>query len=253
MTERSSRGDGKGRSARLPFALSRLLTALLVLLPFPVAAATMAPVRMKMIDAEDGSPVQGAHVLFQANAREGTLTGHGGRSANLFVAEALTDVAGEFRFPKQDFSSQPFFLNTVYLGPSMVVLKPGYVLVVLTDLNRLFPTLKELTTWQYSNQTIKMKRLTTEDEVVQSLDSAVMYAEMPASEKNPCFWKQYPRFLVSLDRLVKEWEGKRATVADTSLRNRRVANPLQKILMNEQFFVEQGCSPPRAFFEPYGR
>ena len=139
------------------------LGLLLALLPLPVAAATMPPVHMKMIDAEDGSPVEGAHVLFQANAREGTLTGHGGRSANLFVAEALTDVAGEFSFPKQDFSSQPFFLNTVYLSPSMVVLKPGYMLVVLTDLNRLFPTLRELTTWQYSSQTIKMKRVTGEN------------------------------------------------------------------------------------------
>src|SRR5262245_46016265 len=72
------------------------LGLLLALLPLPVAAATMPPVRMKMIDAQDGSPVQGAHVLFQANGREGTFTGHGGRSANLFVAEALTDVSGEF-------------------------------------------------------------------------------------------------------------------------------------------------------------
>ena len=229
------------------------LGLLLFLLPFPAAAATMQPVRMKVIDAQDGSPVEGAHVLFQANAREGTFTGHGGRSANLFVAEALTDVSGEFSFPKQDFSSQPFFLNTVYQSPSMVVLKPGYVLVVLTDLNRPFPSLKELTTWPYGNKTIKMKRVTRENEVVQTLDNAVMYAEMPASEKNVCFWKQYPRFLVSLDRLVKEWEGKRATVADPALRNRSVADPLQKILMNEQFFVEKGCSSPRAFFEFYWR
>ena len=96
-----------------------------------------------------------------------------------------------------------------------------------------------------------MKRVTRESEAVQTLDNAVTYAEMPASEKNLCFWKQYPRFLVSLDRLVKEWEGKRASVADASLRNRTVANPLQKILMNEQFFVEKGCTSPRAFFESY--
>lgn len=40
----------------------------------------MPPIRMKVVDAQDGSPVAGAHVLFLGTAQEGTLTGHGGRT-----------------------------------------------------------------------------------------------------------------------------------------------------------------------------
>jgi hypothetical protein len=230
-----------------------MLGIVLYLLPFLGFAATMPPVRMKVVDAQDGSPVAGAHVLFQGNAQEGTFTGHGGRLANLFVTEAVTEESGDFRLPKQDFSSQPFFLNTNYHNPSMVVLKPGYVLLVLTNTLRIIPNLDEVTTWQYDNQTIKMKRVTTENEVLHALTSAAMYAEMPVTEKSICSWKQFPRFLAALDRLIAEWEKKRATAVDSALRDRSVASPLQKIMMNDKLFVEKACGSPKAFFEFYRR
>jgi hypothetical protein len=230
-----------------------LLGFLLCLLPFPVLPATMPPVRMKVVDAQDGNPVAAAHVLFQGNAHEGTFTGHGGRVANLFVVEAVTDEAGEIRLPKQEFSAQPFFLNTNYHNPSMVVFKPGYVLVILTNTLRIIPNLEEVTTWQYDNETVKMKRATTDNDIPNALTYAAMYAELSVSEESICSWKKIPRFLVAVDRLAAEWNRKRATLADAALRNREVTTPLQKILMNDKLFAEKGCGSPKAFFEPYLR
>ena len=226
---------------------------LLCLLAVPGFAATMPSVRMKVVDAEDGSPIAGAHVLFQANAHEGTVTGHGGRLANLFAVEALTDHSGEIHFPKQEFSAYPFFLNTNYRNPTMVVLKPGYVLLILTNSLRIIPNLDEVTTWQYDNQTVRMKRATNDRDMLDTLDWAVIYAEMSASERDICFWKKIPRFLVAVDRLSAEWDRRRASLADAALRNKRVTSALGKVLMNDRFFVEKNCGSPKTFFEPYLR
>lgn len=226
---------------------------LLYLLSIPGFAATMPSVRMKVVDAEGGTPIAGAHVLFQAKAHEGTFTGHGGRSATLFAVETVTDHSAEIHFPKQEFSAYPFFLNTNYHNPTMVVFKPGYVLLALTNTLRIIPNLDEVTMWQYDNQTVKMKRLTTDKDIPDVLYWAAIYAEMSASEKNICFWKKIPRFLVAVDRLTVEWDRKRATLADTALRNKGVTSALRKILMNDQFYADRNCGSPKAFFEPYLR
>ena len=230
-----------------------LVGFLLCFLSFPGFPATMPPVRMKVVDAQDDSPIVGAHVLFQGSAQEGTLTGHGGRLANLFVVEAVTDDTGEIRLPKQEFSPRPFFLNTNYHNPSMVVLKPGYALVVLTNNLRTIPTLEEVTTWQYDNQSIKMKRATTDNDIPHAAYLAGMYAERTVSEWSICSWKKIPRFLVATDRMAAEWNRTRTTLADPALRNRGVTSPLEKILMNDKFFAEKGCGSPKTFFEPYLR
>ena len=230
-----------------------LVGFLLYLLAFPAVPATMPPVRMKFVDSQDGRPVAGAHVLFQANAHEGTMTGHGGTAANLFVIEEVTDDSGEIHLPKQDFSPRPFFLNTNYHNPSMVVFKPGYVLVILTNSLRIVPNLDEVTTWQYDNQTIKMKKAATDNDIPHALTYAAIYAEMPVSEKSSCAWKKIPRFLVAVDRSTSEWNRKRVTLSDAALRRKAVSSPLQKILMNEKFFAERNCGSPKAFFEPYLR
>lgn len=230
-----------------------ILGLLLCLLPHPGITATMPPVRMKVVDAQDGSPIAGAHVLFQGNANEGTLTGHGGRLANLFAIEAVTGDAGEFSFPKQDFSPRPFFLNTNYHNPSMVVFKSGYVLVVLSNTLRIIPNLDEVTTWQYDNQTVRMKRVASDGDTLHSLANAATYADLPPGEAGPCSWKRIPRFLAELDRSIGEWNRKRATLADATLRHRGLTSPLQRTLMNDGLFAEKGCGSPKTFFEPYLR
>lgn len=220
---------------------------------YPVLPATMPPVRMKVVDAQDGAPLAGVHVLFQASASEGTLTGHGGRTANLFAIETVSDERGEINLPKQDFSPRPFLLNTHYRNPSMALLKPAYVLVVLTNTLRIVPNLDEVTTWQYNDQTVKMKRAASEADLPHAVYFGKQYAEQTASEKNLCYWKKIPRFLAAIERLGAEWERRRATLADPALRNRVIMSPVQTILRNEQFFIEKGCGSPKAFFEPYLR
>lgn len=226
---------------------------LLCFLSLPGFAAKMPPVRMKVVDAQDGSPMAGVFVMFQASAREGTWTGHGGRLANLFVVETVTDDAGELRLPAQEFSAQPFFLNTNYHNPSMVLLKPGYELVILMNTRRIIAELQDVTTWQYDQQTVRMKRATTDKDQLHAVTYAALQADQTLSENGLCAWKNIPRFLVAVDRLADEWNRKRGTLADTALRNRTAASTLQGILMNDKFFTEQACGSPKAFFEPYLR
>ena len=212
----------------------------------------MPAIRMKVVDAQEDKPLAGANVLFLGTAQEGTWTGHGGRTANLFAAETTTDDAGELRIPKQEFSAQPFFLNTIYHNPRLVVLKPGYALLTLTNTLRIIPNLDEVTTWQHNDQTVKMARATDND-IPSMVYFAGLYAGQTMSEKDICGWKKAPRFFVAVDRLAAEWAQKRATISDPAIRNKSVSSPLQTILMNEQFFAEKGCGSARAFFAPYLR
>ena len=230
-----------------------LAGALLFSLSLAGLAATMPAVRMKFVDAQDGSPVAGALVLFHASAHEGTFTGHGGKVATLFVAEAASDDMGEVRFPKQEFPAQPFFLNTNYHNPTMVVLKPGHALLVLANTLRIVPTLEEVTVWQYDGQTVKLARATKDADRAHAATFAAMYADGTMSERTPCAWKSIPRFLVAADRLAGEWNRMRKDTTDPALRHRVVTSPLEKITANEKFFVGKGCGSPRAFFEPYLR
>lgn len=230
-----------------------LLGLLLWGLPLLGFAATMPAVRMKIVDAHDDSPVAGAHVLFRAAAREGTWTGHGGRSATLFVAEAVTDDAGELRLPKQDFSAQPFFLNTNYENPAMLVFKPGYVLVDLRNTRRVIAELQDLTTWQYNNDTVKLTRATTDSDISRGVDWAATFAQHSMGPPDLCSWKKIPRFLVAVDRAAADWNRKRPSVADEFLRRHTASSPLQVVLNNEAFYLEKGCGSPKAFFEPYLR
>src|SRR5690349_24329729 len=120
--------------------------------------ATMPPVQMKFVDVESNQPIVGANVLFHATAQEGTITGHGGAKANLFLVETTTDAAGEIHIAAQSFWPYPFILGSNYNNPRMTVFKPGYVLVTLFNYRRIIAELEDVTTWLYNNQTIKMQR-----------------------------------------------------------------------------------------------
>jgi hypothetical protein len=230
-----------------------LLGLLLCLLPSPGFPATMQAVRMKVVDAQDDSPVVGAHVLFHGGARAGTWTGHGGRHATLFVAEAVTDDAGQLQLPKQEFPAQPFFLNTNYDNPWMIVFKPGYVLVDLRNTRRIIAELQDLKTWQYNNQTIKMKRVATDADTSRAVDWAATSANLTLGPPDLCSWKKIPRFLVAVDRSAAEWNRKRESLADDVLRRHTASSPLERVLMNETFYIEKGCGSPKAFFAGYLR
>jgi hypothetical protein len=211
------------------------LTLLLFLPAAPVIAATMPAVKMKVVDEHDGTPIPGLVALFWGTAREGTITGHGGKHAILFAVEAVSDESGELRFPKQDFSSQPFFLNTNYENPSMLLLKPGYAPLVLHNQLRIVPTLAEASRWEYEGKTVKLKKATA-DLMRQQAYSTTTYTDMML--ERGCTWKQVPRALVAADRMFP---------------NPGKTNTLRTLLMNDALFAQQGCGSPKVFFEPYLR
>ena len=213
------------------------LTVLLALGVVPVIAATMPAVKMKVVDEHDGTPIPGLVALFRGTAREGTITGHGGKHAILFAVEAVSDQAGDLRFPKQDFSSQPFFLNTNYENPSMLLLKPGYAPLVLYNQLRLVPTLAEASRWEYEGKTVKMKKA-TDNEIRQQAYSITVNTNMMLGFGGECIWKRVPRALVAADRMFPG-SGNTST--------------LRALFMSDALFVQQGCGSPKAFFEPYLR
>jgi hypothetical protein len=205
------------------FAVLASLPALLSLAVVPVIGATMPAVKMKVVDEHDGTPIPGLVAMFWGTAREGTITGHGGKHAILFAVEAVSDESGELRFPKQDFVSQPFFLNTNYENPSMLLLKPGYAPLVLHNQLRIVPTLAEASRW-YNDIRQQAYLITT-------------YTDMMLGFDRGCTWKRVPRALVAADRMFSG-SGK---------------NTLRTLYMNDALFVQQGCGSPKAFFEPYLR
>jgi hypothetical protein len=213
------------------------LTLSLFLAAIPVIAATMPAVTMRVLDEHDGTPIAGLVALFWGTAREGTITGHGGKRAILFAVEAVSDESGEFHFPRQDFSSQPFFLNTNYENPSMLLLKPGYAPLVLHNQLRIVPTLAEASTWEYEGKTVKMKEA-TDDPMRQQAYLITTYTNMMLGVDGGCTWKRVPRALVMADRMFP---------------NADKTNTLRTLFMNDALFVQRGCGSPKAFFEPYLR
>jgi hypothetical protein len=213
------------------------LTLLLCLCAAPAIAATMPAVKMRVVNEEDGKPIPGVVALFWGTAREGTLTGHGGKQAILFAVEAVSDESGELRFPKQEFSSQPFFLNTNYENPAMLLLKPGYAPLVLHNQLRIVPTLAEASRWEYEGQTVRLKKAAA-DLMQQQAFLVTTYTNMMLGFDLGCTWKRVPRILVAADRMFPN-PGK-----TTSLRG---------LFMNDALYAQHGCGSPKAFFEPYLR
>ena len=213
------------------------LTLLLFLVMTRAISATMPAVKMNVVDERDATPIAGVVTLFWGTAREGTITGHGGKHAILFAVEAVSDESGELRFPKQDFSSQPFFLNTNYENPAMLFLKPGYAPLVLHNQLRIVPTLAEASVWEYEGKAVKMKKATPE-EIQQKGYSTSTYVDMMVAADHGCGWKRAPRTIVMADRMFP-FPGK--------------TNTLRMLLMNDAFFAQRGCGSPTAFFEPYLR
>lgn len=222
---------------RLVLAVLLVLPALFVFAAFPVTAATMPAVNMRVVDAHDGKPIAGVVALFWGTAREGTITGHGGRHAVLFAVEAVSDEAGALRFPKQDFSSQPFFLNTNYENPSMLLLQPSYAPLVIYNQLRIVPTRAEASSWEHAGKTVTMKRVTA-GELRQQGELIATYTNMMMGLDGSCTWKRVPRALVAADRMFPE---------------RGNSNTLHTLFMNDALFVRQGCGSPKVFFEPYLR
>lgn len=211
----------------------KMRAAVLVLAAAAIGCtATMPAVTMQVVD-RDGRPIEGVVALFWGAAHAGTITGHGGKSAILFAAEAVSDASGTFRFPTQDFPTQPFFLNTNYDGPMMLLLKPGYAPVSLFNQNHIAPTLAEASAWDDDGRTMTMEPATEEE---LQRDAYWVTLDTNAAMQLPCGWKTVPRALVTADRMFPD-PGMTST--------------LRALFLNDALFVQQGCGSPTTFFEPY--
>jgi hypothetical protein len=229
------------------FCLSTLIT-LFVAAPF---AATMPVVRMKFVDAEDHQSVAGANVLFSATANQGTLSGHGGAHVHLFFEEAVSNDSGEIVFPAQNFWPYPFIFNTNFDNATMAVFKSGYELVILSNYRRILARLEDVTTWMYNDQTIKMKRSSTDKEIYRAVSGAASSAASYGFSRQ-CLWKRIPRFLVTVDGAANEWNRKQPSIADEDLRRRTASSPLEHLLRNHKYVIEEdGCGSPWRFFDSY--
>ncbi len=89
-----------------------------ILLAAVVAGCTgkSPAIEMRFVDDVDGSPVAGASITFCGSSWEGTLTGHGGASKNLFRIEGQTDANGAIRLASQEFDRNPFGITHRWPG-----------------------------------------------------------------------------------------------------------------------------------------
>jgi len=197
--------------------------------------ATMPAVRMTVVDDRDGAPMPSVVALFWNRAHEGTLTGHGGRSALLFTAEAVSGPAGELRLPAQRFQREPFLLNTHYESPSMLLLQPGYEPLVLFN-SLVVPTLAEASRWDHDGETVRM-RTATDEELARQAYTTTQSTNAAVTVDPTCAWKRVPHALVAADRMFPN--------ADMTT--------LKLLLDNDAFIAGQGCGSPKAFFAPYLR
>ncbi|WP_431113079.1 hypothetical protein [Variovorax paradoxus] len=86
-------------------------------------------VRMHLVDSITREPISGAHVTYSAEAREGTLSGHGGKTVQMFEIHAQSDADGLVTLQPTEFNPRVFGifgLNTNYESPSITVVKAGY-------------------------------------------------------------------------------------------------------------------------------
>ncbi len=220
----------------LLIAVVVVLAALATLVVALKRPATIPAMRMTVVDDADGRPMAGVVAMFWGTAREGTLSGHGGRGALLFAAEAVSDASGELRFPAQRFDPQPFFLNTNYEGPTLMLLQPGYAPLEIRN-EPIVPTLAQASRWDHDGETVRMHTTTPEEQAQRAYVITLRTNQMVGFELG-CTWKRVPRALVRADRMFPD------PGMMTSLRG---------LLFNDALMVEHGCGSPTTFFEPYLR
>jgi hypothetical protein len=105
------------------------VAALLLFATGSALSETTKTIRMRVVDSATKAPIPGASVTYYAEAREGTLTGHGGKTVKLFEIQTQSAPDGAITLQPASFNARPFGLfgmNTNYESPTVVVSKAGY-------------------------------------------------------------------------------------------------------------------------------
>jgi len=145
----------------LPPVVLRLAAAvwLVTALTGMALAETTKPIRMRVVDSASKVPLEGVLVAYCAQAREGTLTGHGGRVVTLFEVHARSTADGTITLAPAKFEAGPFGIfgmNTNYESPTVVLRKEGYKKRALH--NSISGTsLAAVTRWELNGATVEME------------------------------------------------------------------------------------------------
>lgn len=129
-------------------------------LPVQALAESTQPIRMRVVESGTGKPVAGAKVRYSAAVWEGTLTGHGGRTAIMFEVRGESDANGNIALPATQFSPRifgMFGMNTNYGNAVMHITQTGYEPVELRNNLRIIPNLDEVIAWEHQGRTVELK------------------------------------------------------------------------------------------------
>ena len=122
-------------------------------------AETTMPIRMRVVDSVSKVPLEGVLATYYAMAREGTLTGHGGRTVTLFEVQVQSTRDGTITLAPTRFDAGPFGLfgmNTNYESPTVILRKEGYRKRALH--NSISGTsLAAVTRWEWNGATVEME------------------------------------------------------------------------------------------------
>jgi len=210
------------------------------------AAVTVPAVPISVVDAESGTPVAGAYVIYRLTAEEGTLTGHGGKTAVARLVEVRTDANGQATIPAGDFERWPFWGGFHWSMPKLLVFKGGYLPETVDwSYGQIFPDLKDIVGWPQAQRPVKMKKPAREQQLFEPLrwfgnDLERLYGRS-TRPKDQCGWHTIPRTIVALEDEVMRLE-------TAGARQSHETTPLRNLLSGSR---GDGCGAATSFFQSF--
>lgn len=175
---------------------------------FPIACSPVywiAPITARVVDAETGAPIKGAHVIANWQLVTGSLDGERARG-QLEVRETVTDDRGEFHI--DGFVRMNFSMNHLRdQDPQLIVFKPGYEFQrIWNNRGTTHPVVVGFRrSAQIAGKEIKLARLassgSSRDPFYWSLQSNLAYLI------HGCGWKYIPNAIVAMDAEKARIEG----------------------------------------------
>lgn len=202
-------------------------------------------IKATVVDDDTGKPLEGVHVVFKATAYEGTLTGHGGRKANLLIQEGITSSEGLIEFPPREIDPEPFWKNTHFNYPHIFFFKSGYLPAIEGNPWMGLAQLEQVQRWRDNGKTIKLKKPKDFSEYLEKVSH--LGSEMEGIYRYPppeqCEWKRIPLMFVYLDHEYEQISGRARQL-------KRYVN-LPTISSLQQPYWESRCGSVSDFFKKY--
>lgn len=211
---------------------------------------TTEPITMTIADFTSGELLSDVIAVYRLEATEGTLTGHGGRHAQLAIVEALTGKDGVLHIPAQTIKPTPFLWRTNYRNPMIYLFKSGYEPTFIGNQWHTIPRLSDVLRWEKNGIRIKLRKPESFEKYVQRVDffgnELRHLYEWPNIDS--CGWKKIPRAILALEQENMAFE--------VSGRRRHNSTPLRGLLGDEAVRGNKSddvrqCGSPSKFFSAY--